>query len=65
MSECACVCFMRLSNFWSYLSQMIMDFAQIWLILKIVEDRRPKTAVSVLAAGPRPRSETKTLGRLV
>ena len=25
---------MMISHFWSYLSQMWMDFAQVWLILK-------------------------------
>ena len=26
---------MRIYNFWLYLSQMLMDFASIWVILKI------------------------------
>ena len=51
---------------------MWMDFASIWIILKLVKVfakttvfRDPKTAVSVLASRPRPRSKPRTLDRLV
>ena len=50
---------------------MLMDFASIWIILKLVKVfaktavfRDPKTAVSVLASRLRPRSEPRTLDRL-
>ena len=28
---------MRIEHFWSYLSQILMDFAQIWFILKLIQ----------------------------
>ena len=51
-------------HFGSYLSQMLMNFTQIWLILKLAKTQGPKTAVSVLGARPRPRSKVRTLDRL-